>query len=96
MAPESTRTVLVIMGMRDNASREHVVEVLETVDGVKEAYVNLYRGQATIVHECRCELGDLVQAVLRAGYGAALLETAGGHKSLARQGDSDGAEVRRA
>ena len=72
------KTVLVIMGMRGNSSREHLAEVLSAVAGVRDVDVNLHRGRAAITHEARCTLEELVGAVLRAGYGAALFHGAGG------------------
>ena len=65
----STRTVLPIMGMRDNRCRERVAEALEAVAGVRDVDVNLHRARATILHERSCSLNDLVSAIVRAGYG---------------------------
>ncbi len=77
MAVCATRTVLLIMGMPDNASRERIVGALEAVDGVLEVDVNLHRGRAAIVHASRCDLEALVGAAVRAGFGVALLGTMG-------------------
>lgn len=77
MPSGATRTALVIMGMRDNACREHIVGTLESVDGVKDVVVSLPRGRAVIVHEPSCDLEDLMGAIVRAGYGAAPATTDG-------------------
>lgn len=66
------RTVLVVMGMRDNACRERISEVLGQVKGVTSVSVSLIRARATIDHEQSCKPAELVWAVLKAGYGAAL------------------------
>ncbi len=68
----ATRTLLLITGMRDNRCRESVAGVLERVLGVKEVHVNLFRARATIIHEPPCAPADLIAAMARAGYGAAL------------------------
>lgn len=65
-----TRTVLLISGMRDSVCRERVVNALESVGGVREVLVSLFRARATIVHEAACDPADLVRAVVRRGYGA--------------------------
>ena len=72
MTPATTRTALAIMGMRDNACRERIAEVLEAVPGVRDVDVNLHRARATIVHERSSTLDALLGAVVRAGYGASL------------------------
>src|SRR5262249_12564937 len=75
MTPVTTRTVLTIMGMRDNACRERIAEVLEAVPGVRDVDVNLHRARATVLHEPPCTLEALLGAVVRAGYGASLSGT---------------------
>jgi hypothetical protein len=65
-----TSTVLLISGMRDNGSRESVVESLERVSGVRRVHVNLYRARATIVHEISCTIAELTQAVMCVGFTA--------------------------
>lgn len=61
-----------ISGMRDNRSREQVLEALEQVAGLKEAEVNLFRARAIVLHAPPCTVAQLVQAVVQAGYGATL------------------------
>lgn len=73
MSSEATRTVLAIMGMRDNSCRERVSEVLGGVKGVRSVGVSLIRARAVIEHEALCESADLVWAVVNAGYGATLV-----------------------
>jgi copper chaperone CopZ len=72
MIMATTRTVLSIMGMRDNACRERIADALETVPGVCDVDVNLHRARATIVHEPPATLEALLGAIVRAGYGASL------------------------
>lgn len=68
----ATTTVLMVAGMRDNACRQKIAESLESIVGVKDVDVNLYRSRATIVHEPPCVATDLVRAIERAGYAAEL------------------------
>lgn len=63
-----TRTVLLIQGMKDAGCRERVTAALESVSGVSEVEVSLYRGRATVVHEHGCEIEVLLRAVNEAGY----------------------------
>lgn len=67
-----TRTVLVIMGMRDNDCRERIAEALGAISGVRDVNVNLHRARAEITHLADCRQADLVWAVVQCGYGAAL------------------------
>lgn len=59
-----------IVGMHNNAAREHVIEVLEAIGGVRDVDVNLHRGRAIVLHEPTCGPERLIRAVVRAGYGA--------------------------
>lgn len=72
MSSEVTKTLLVIMGMRDNSCRERVSEVLGNVKGVRNVNVSLIRARAVVEHEAPCVAADLVWAVVNAGYDAAL------------------------
>ena len=67
-----------IAGMRDNACRQKILEALESIEGVKDAHVNLYRASATIVHDARCAAAELMRTVSEAGYFA---EVAGNGRS---------------
>ena len=67
-----------IAGMRDNACRQKIVEALESIEGVREADVNLYRSSATIVHDAHCAPAELMRTVSDAGYFA---EVAGNGRS---------------
>ena len=69
-----TRTVLNIMGMRDNACRERISEALAAIDGVEEVDINLHRARARILHTPPCRPADLLSAIVEAGYGASLLQ----------------------
>jgi Cu+-exporting ATPase len=77
MSPRSVRTVLWIVGMRDCQCRDVVAEALESVQGVCEVDVNLFRARAVISHDAACTSADLVRAVGRAGYDAKLDEDHG-------------------
>lgn len=72
MEDRTVSTVLMIMGMRDNACRERIVDALGKVRGVRDVDVNLMRARATVTHERTCDASELVWAVVRAGFGAAL------------------------
>jgi copper chaperone CopZ len=63
-----TRTVLLIQGMKGAACRETVTAALESVSGVKEVEVSLYRGRAAVEHEPGCDTAELLRAVSEAGY----------------------------
>ena len=73
----TTRTVLMIAGMRDNACRQKIIEALESIEGVKEADVNFYRSSATVVHDAHCAAAELMRTIEEAGYAAEL--TRNGH-----------------
>jgi copper chaperone CopZ len=62
------RTVILVIGMHDNASRERVVTALEAVSGVQEVDVSLYRARAAVVHSIACDVSALVKAVAEAGF----------------------------
>ncbi len=72
MSSGVSRTVLVILGMRDNSCRERVSEVLGQVKGVRHVTVSLIRARAVVEHEPPCEAPELLRAVVNAGYGAEL------------------------
>jgi copper chaperone CopZ len=72
LSSEATRTVLMIMGMRDNSCRERVSDALGAVKGALSVNVSLIRARAVIEHTAPCEPAQLVWAVVNAGYGAAL------------------------
>jgi copper chaperone CopZ len=76
----TTKTVLMVAGIRDNACRQKIVEALEAIEGVKEADVNLYRASATVIHDARCAVAELMRTVSAAGYFA----------EVARNGRSNG------
>ncbi len=61
-----------IAGMRDNACRETIAEAIESIAGVNDVAVSLYRSCATIVHEPPCVAAELVRTVESAGYAAEL------------------------
>ncbi len=79
--------MLLIAGMRGNGCRERIARALAIVAGVKDVDVNLYRARATISHEPPCGAADLVRAVVRAGYGAALAANGGSPRT---SGTADG------
>jgi copper chaperone CopZ len=59
--------------MRGNHCREQIAVALESVAGVKEVDVNLYRARATIIADSPCEPAELIRTVLGTGYGASLV-----------------------
>lgn len=70
--PKQTRTEVVIMGMRDNACRERILDAIRRVDGVSEVSVSLIRAKATIDYTEPCAPAALVWAIVSAGFGAVL------------------------
>lgn len=70
MLPDATRTLVLIAGMRDNGCREVVTQALETVPGVSDVRVNLYRACALIVHDNSCDEMEFISAIENAGFGA--------------------------
>lgn len=66
-----TTTRLLISGMRDNCCRERIAEVVTALSGVKEVEVSLFRAAAFVVHDGTCSVQEIVQAIGRAGFGAA-------------------------
>lgn len=59
-----------IAGMRDHACRQKIAEALESIAGVRDVDVNLYRARATIVHEPPCVVAELMRIIEEAGYAA--------------------------
>lgn len=89
--PGATRTVLLLVGMRDHRCRERIVAALASVAGVREVDVNLYRALAIITHDSLCGAAALVRAVLGTGYGAAPVgDTRGGGGERRGAGDAPG------
>lgn len=70
MPDQRTRTVILILGMRDNGCRERIAAALEAIDGVKDVEVNLFHACARIIHEPPCEQSRLVRTIISLGYGA--------------------------
>jgi len=70
MPARSVRTLLLVSGMRDNHCRECVASVIESMKGVEEVDVNLFRATAAIVHHAACSPEDFVRALSLAGYPA--------------------------
>lgn len=64
------KTVLLVTGILDNGDRERIAEALESVPGVVQVDVNMYRARAVIVHTPPCTAAALVRAVAEAGYQA--------------------------
>lgn len=68
-----SRSHLLILGMRDSASRELVAEALCSLPGVVQCDVSLFHAMATIVHSCNCTPQALVAAVEQLGFSARAL-----------------------
>jgi copper chaperone CopZ len=58
--------------MRSNDCRERMIDVLGQIDGVSDVQVSLFRARATVSHRTPCTEAILLDAVARAGYGAAV------------------------
>jgi len=63
-------TVLLITGMHSNQCREEIAAAIESVPGVKQVDVSLFRAAAAVMHDDACKSQELIQAVVAAGYGA--------------------------
>jgi copper chaperone CopZ len=70
MTHEFTKTVLRIAGMHGNTCREKITAALESVAGVKDVDVNLYRAQAVVIHEPPCKAAELPKTIAACGYAA--------------------------
>ena len=68
--PHRTVTVLLIIGMKGPSCRQAVMDALESVPGVVDVEVNLFRARASISHDLSCSLDALVRAVMTAGFAA--------------------------
>jgi copper chaperone CopZ len=68
--PNRTVSVLLIVGMKCPRCRQAVVEALESVPGVADVEVNLFRARASISHGSTCTVPALIRAVVAAGYSA--------------------------
>lgn len=65
-----TRILLIVTGMRDNACRERVAEVLSLQRGVTEVEVSLVRGMASVTRDESCSAARLIELLGAAGYPA--------------------------
>jgi copper chaperone CopZ len=77
MTPGTTRTVLLVAGMRGQHCRDRLTHEIESVAGVLNVEVNLYRARATIFHGGQCGVTELLQAVVRSGCYASVTSTEG-------------------
>ncbi len=68
--PRPTRTVMLIRGMKDSAGRQALTDALESIPGVREVDVNLFRARACVLHDQSCPPENLIRAVLALGMGA--------------------------
>lgn len=73
MCAKVTSSVLAIMGMQRNSCREHVIEVLENIAGVRSVDVNLIRAVATVIYDHPCDTAQLLESLQAAGYDAAVI-----------------------
>ena len=65
------KTLLNISGMTCSACSNHVEKAIKKVDGVKRAEVNLLKNNATVEYdENVCSKQQIIEAVIKAGYGA--------------------------
>lgn len=70
MTSKRKRIVLLIAGLRDSRCRDAIVEALESVRGVLDVDVSLFRARAAVSYNQACTEDGLIQAILRAGYQA--------------------------
>lgn len=78
-------TELSISGMTCASCVAHVGRALQKVPGVTDARVNLATERASVVHEAGVAVRDLIAAVERAGYGAAVVEDASADEDARRR-----------
>jgi copper chaperone CopZ len=88
----TTKTVLLIIGMRDNSCRECVTGVLERIEGVMDVNVSLLRARAMVMHEPSCGGAELIRELEKAGYGATLA-SGNGEDACADLGRDPGGSV---
>lgn len=62
------KTVLMLYGVWGEDARQAVTRSLQAVPGVHDVIVNIYRAQATIVHDDGTSQADLIHAVTTAGF----------------------------
>jgi copper chaperone CopZ len=72
MMPGTTRSVLLIAGMRTIGCGKKIATALESVAGVTRADVDFWSARATVVHRATCNASQLIAAVIAAGYTASL------------------------
>ncbi|HXH56196.1 MAG TPA: heavy metal-associated domain-containing protein [Iamia sp.] len=78
MADSSGVVELVVSGMTCGSCANRVERVLSRHEGVNDAAVNFATGRATVhLDQARVGVGDLVEAVAKAGYGLAPVAEAG-------------------
>lgn len=65
-------TLLAIDGMTCGSCVRHVRQALTDLDGVESVEIQFSRNQAHVVHESDVPVGELLQAVVDAGYGASV------------------------
>ncbi|MFG0326644.1 MAG: heavy-metal-associated domain-containing protein [Phycisphaerales bacterium JB037] len=70
------RILLAIRGMRDNRSRERVVESIGRVTGVRSVVVSLFRAVAMVSFSPPCEVSAIVGAVVAAGFEVTVIGSA--------------------
>jgi copper chaperone CopZ len=76
MMPGTTRTVLLLAGMRGIACGQKIASALGGVSGVNSADVDFWSARATVIHGPDCNASQLIRAVVAAGYAASLAGTA--------------------
>jgi copper chaperone CopZ len=76
MAPDTTKTVLLIAGMRTIGCSEKIASSLGLVAGVTKADVDFWSARATVIHHSPCNISQLIRAVQGAGFSASLPGTA--------------------
>ena len=84
MPTRTKRTVLKIAGMHGNKCRENIAASLDSVPGVEDVEVNLYRAEAVITHAPPCDPDSLIRAVTACGYAADSVGTSVGDSNKRR------------
>lgn len=84
-----------VTGMTCSACSSHVERAVNKLDGIEKVSVNLLTETMDVTYdESRLGMQEIVNAVEKAGYGAALMSSAGGGRSSTRSGEASLSDAR--
>ncbi len=70
MEKQLSSTVVRLYGVWGEDPRRRVAKALESVRGVRRVRVDVFRAEASVIHENRCDEERLIDAVEACGFGA--------------------------